>query len=232
MRRRAEQLSQHETGLDRLAEADVVGEQERHSRHLQGLQDRIELVRLGRDGALPRRDERRAVAGQAGQACHRRPAQRVAERREALRRVRVEPVADAWQATSLKYPRVDLRFPQNRVLTRELPAVEVLNLDEVGSRLVARLASDIANGRRPAADQHGLAGLGESRSYGDHGASLPLLLSWFGIDGEVVGPPRLLTSLQALPRTRDDLTGSAHHQPAFGGLAALARRHRPLAWNR
>ena len=58
-----QQLSQHQTGFDRLAEPDVVSEQERYSWHLQRLQDRIQLVRLGRDGALPRGDERGAVSG-------------------------------------------------------------------------------------------------------------------------------------------------------------------------
>src|SRR5262245_54861993 len=41
-------------GLDRFAEADIVGDQEIHSRHLQRTNDRIELIVLDRD-ATPER---------------------------------------------------------------------------------------------------------------------------------------------------------------------------------
>ena len=81
-------------------------------------------------------------------------------------------------------------LPREPCLRRELPAVEILDLDEVDGRLIAGLPADIANGRRTAADQHRLAWLGESRSHKGHRASLPSLLNWLVIDGEVAHASR------------------------------------------
>ena len=50
-----QQLLSDESGLDRLAEADVVGDQQVDARHLQAAHDRIELVVLDRDAAAERR---------------------------------------------------------------------------------------------------------------------------------------------------------------------------------
>jgi len=44
-----QQLLHHQPGLNRLAEADIVGDEEVHTRHRQGPRDRLELVLLDRD---------------------------------------------------------------------------------------------------------------------------------------------------------------------------------------
>ena len=157
----AEELAQHQAGFDGLPEPDVIREQQRHPRHLERLQDGVELVGLGGDGALPGGDERRAVAGQSGQACDGRPPQRIAEGAEALRRIRGEPVADARESAALEDSGVDLGLPEDRVLAWELPAVEILNLDEVRGGLVPGLGADVADGSGAASDEDRLPGLGD-----------------------------------------------------------------------
>jgi hypothetical protein len=49
-----EHLAEDEAGLDGLAEADVVGDEEAHARHGQGLAQRLELVVLDLDAGAVR----------------------------------------------------------------------------------------------------------------------------------------------------------------------------------
>ena len=56
-----DQLGQDEARLDRLAEPDVVGEEERDPRHPQRLEQRHELEVLDLDGAVEGRRERKPL---------------------------------------------------------------------------------------------------------------------------------------------------------------------------
>lgn len=58
------QLAEHHTGLNSFTEADGIRQQEGHAGHLEGAQDRNELVGLGMDGAIERGGERRAIVVQ------------------------------------------------------------------------------------------------------------------------------------------------------------------------
>lgn len=60
------QLLDHEPGLDRLAEPDVVGDEKVHARHLDRADNWIELVVLDCDTAAERRLERPDVGSRAG----------------------------------------------------------------------------------------------------------------------------------------------------------------------
>ena len=80
-----QQLLGDQAGLDGLAEADVVGEQQVDPGRVHRPGDRLELVVLDRDAGAERRLQRLDVG-----RGHRRPADRVEERGQPLRRV--EPV--------------------------------------------------------------------------------------------------------------------------------------------
>ena len=77
-------------GLDRLAEADVVGDQQRRARHPQRADERLELVVLDRDAAAERRLQRALVG-----ARDRAPADGVEERVELRRDRRARSAAIA-----------------------------------------------------------------------------------------------------------------------------------------
>ena len=76
-----DQLAQDEPGLDRLADADVVGDQQPHDRKAQRHQQRHELIGAGLEAQPRRRAERPGAAPQRkaqrlGQAAGRRPGSR------------------------------------------------------------------------------------------------------------------------------------------------------------
>ena len=65
-----EQLLDDQAGLDGLAQADVVGDQQVDAGHLQRPHHRVELVVLDRDARAERRLERPAVGGGDGAPAH------------------------------------------------------------------------------------------------------------------------------------------------------------------
>ena len=102
-----EQLLRHEAGLDRLAEPDVVGDQQVRARHPQGANERLELIVLDLDPAAERRLQR-AVVGRRD----RPPANRVEERVELLRAV-VRPRDDLRQIGAPAHDRPGLHLPDD-----------------------------------------------------------------------------------------------------------------------
>lgn len=126
------QLAQHHAGLDGLAEAHCVGEQQRYARHLECPQYGDELVGLGVDGAIEGCGERRAVAVESRERerrRERRPARRAHHRIE-LARVHRGRVFDARQGGRLENLSARLDFPQHLV-GLGAGAVRVLDLDQV-----------------------------------------------------------------------------------------------------
>src|SRR5262245_23388689 len=60
------QLQQHEAGLNRLAEANVVRDEQVDARHLDRANDRIELIALDLDAAAERRLELTGIGDRGG----------------------------------------------------------------------------------------------------------------------------------------------------------------------
>jgi hypothetical protein len=89
-----EQLAGDERGLDGLADADVVGDEQAHGIELERHQQRDELVGAGLDGDLPEAAERaRRRAGATGAGVAQEQSQRRA-RRAGVRRPREGRLGD------------------------------------------------------------------------------------------------------------------------------------------
>ena len=166
-----QQLLDDEPGLDRLAEADVIGDQQRRARHPQRADERLELEILDRDPTAKRRLQRPMICTR-----DRAPADGV-EKRVQLGRVIQAARGDDRELGALADlgPRLDLpddlKLLAGRVILDGDQRDEMLNRAAVERGL--RVASDIRNDPHPAADVGDLAGLrrrgrGKSGSGGAH----------------------------------------------------------------
>ena len=160
-----QQLLHDEPCLDRLAEADVIGDQQRRARHPQRAHERFELVVLDRDAAAERRLQRALIG-----ARHRAPADRVQEGVE-LGRI-VEAVSgDHRELCALDDGRAGLDLPDDvellarRVVLDGDQRDEMLHAAAVERRL--RVAHDIADNPHPPADPGELARLRRRGRSGD-----------------------------------------------------------------
>ena len=116
-----QQLLHHKPRLDRLPQPDVVGDQQRRSRHPQRPNQRLELIVLDRDPAPERRLQRPLI-----RARHGAPTHRVQERVE-LRRVVERFRRDGRKLSLLDDGRAGLDLPHHlEFLTRRV----ILHRDE------------------------------------------------------------------------------------------------------
>ncbi len=100
-----DQFLSDEAGLDRLAEADIVGDQQVDARHLDGAYDRIELVILNSDATTERGLQGAHVGGR-----DRAPAHGIEEG------VQDDGIIEAigpGQLGPFAYPGSRLQFPDN-----------------------------------------------------------------------------------------------------------------------
>ena len=118
-----QQFQSDQTGLDRLAQAHVVGQQQIHPGRRQGAGDRLQLVVLDGDTG-----PERGLQGADVRAGHRTPPHRIQERRQA-RRV-VETTGRIGQRTLRQHPRVGLDLPNHRQGLVEAVVLDRLQVDQ------------------------------------------------------------------------------------------------------
>ena len=150
-----QQLLHDEPRLDRLAEADVIGDQQCRARHPQRTHERFELVVLDRDAAAERRLQRALIG-----ARHRAPANRVQEGVE-LGRI-VETVSgDHRELGAFDDGRAGLDLPHDVELLARRVVLDGDQRDEMlhGTAVerCLRIAHDIADDPHPSADPGELA---------------------------------------------------------------------------
>ena len=196
-----DQLLDDEAGLDRLAEADVVGDQQRGARHPQRAHEGFELVVLDRDAAAKRGLQRLLVG-----AGDRAPAHGIEERVE--RRGVVDVLgADRRQLGALDDLRPGLDLPDDlellarRVVLDRDQGHEVLDLPAVERRL--RIALHLGDDPLAAADAGELAGLGGGRGGCSDGGFGECHCHWTGVGVDarkLTGPSTLAhAGLRSLP---------------------------------
>jgi hypothetical protein len=157
-----QQLLHHQPGLDRLAQADIVGDQQVGARQRQGPHHRVELVVLDGDAAAERRLQRAGVG-----AGDRAPADRVEERIQPLRvieplrvwRRQRRAVQDAGRLLQLPD---DPQLVAERVFLHRRQGDQMLALPRVGGHHVDRLrgALDVDDDPAPVANADQLPRLG------------------------------------------------------------------------
>jgi hypothetical protein len=147
-----EHLAKDKAGLDRLAEPDVVGDEEADARHQERFAKRLELVVLDLDpGAVGRLEELGVGGGDAV------PPDRVQVGRE-LPRV-VEPATgDGLPRRRAEHARVDLALPQHFELVALRVVVQARKAHERGVDRPRR-RDDLLDEVLPRADVDDLAGL-------------------------------------------------------------------------
>ncbi len=137
------ELLRDEAGLDGLAEADVVGDEQVDARHLHRAHDGVELVVLDliplRKGALRRVTSADATAPQ-----------RTASRKASRRRGRIEALSRVGQGGLLEDARAGLDLPDDDELLAETIVLDGGEGDEVLGRAVRR--GERVVGEAPRAD--------------------------------------------------------------------------------
>jgi hypothetical protein len=146
-----QQLLQHEPGLDRLSETDVVRDEQVRARQLQRLLQRRELVIHELDARAERRLEEPRIGGG-----DRVPSERVQVGREVMWRVELAHLTEAMRL-GLQDAGTELELPEDL----ERPAlVVVVETDQPDARRVARDLDHVLDQVLPVPDLHDRADLG------------------------------------------------------------------------
>ena len=125
-------LAEDQPGLDGLAQADVVGDEQPHPRHLQGLAQGLELVVLDLDARPVGRLEEPGIG--RGDAV---PAQGVEVGREQIRAIEA-PLGHRLPAALAEDPRVELALPQHLEGLAEGVVLEAGQADQGGVAVSVR----------------------------------------------------------------------------------------------
>ena len=160
-----EQFLDDEPGLDRLAETDVIGEEQVGAGRAESTAERFELVRLD----VHARPERRLVAVGVGTSDS-SPAHRVDEASEGLRVIESVGVDGVGKALRRGDGVTDFEFPHDASCSPRRSFIQRLEVDdmvELGNRLVGRaprkaLGLDIGDGPRRATNLDDLTGFGKA----------------------------------------------------------------------